>query len=58
MLKILRIFRYVDNYLALYEFGSNNTETLTNVMSMFRKCLDKLVVTHEVPVDNVIQTSN
>lgn len=44
----------MDDHLVLYEFNSNNVERMTDVIALFRDCLDNLVIRHELPNNNVI----
>lgn len=54
--KIVRVFRYVDDYLVFLDSNSRTFPTLVaDVLSTFQKYLDPLKLTHELPVEHSIR---
>lgn len=49
-MKIPKIFRYVDDYLVLFD-----TQPVSGVVKIFTDFLDNVVIRHELPGNNVIQ---
>lgn len=53
--EVIRVFRYVDDYLVMFKTGNSVEESTKCILQMFQDCLSPLSLTHEVPVERSIR---